>query len=143
MKNVKNVKKNIVNNMKNQEKTMNLNKIVNEILKAEKECIGYEIRCQCCEGKLRKNNVCENCEEGVAPAESVNYPIFEYKEIHLEDLLLALNKTGVLYKLQFCDENIESVVISICCSGEITLKLTKPLSKQKPEVTKKLIEILL
>ena len=123
-----------------------LTKIVNEILKTEKKCIGYELRCSCCEGKLRKNNVCVNCEEEVAPKESVNYPVYDYKEIYLEDLLLALGKKDIdgNISVEWFGNSLEVMKqndITIVVRTEIELK--NPLSKQKPAVIKKLIEILL
>ena len=95
---------------------MNLNKIVNEINNNKKVIRKYDN-----EGKFAGNEINFN------------------KEIHLEDLLLALPDGIETYK----DENIFFIsAVKNHKIERVEIDLTQPLSKQKPEVIKKLIEIL-
>ena len=98
---------------------MNLNKIVNEI-----------------NGTVKKSKIRTCGYLGQTKVEQLR----EYPEIHLEDLLLALpdgietfKDENIFYIRAVKNHKIERVEIDL---------IRKPLSKQKPEVIKKLIEIL-
>lgn len=105
---------------------MKLDKIVNEINREKCNClgVGLKVKGKCSDGRLiyMEGDLCE-CKI--------------YKEIHLEDLLLAFDKIN--YKPFL---NLSYGELQIGNSPRIDIKLNKKLSKQKPEVTKKLIEIL-
>jgi len=109
---------------------MNLNKIVNKIngtvIKSKIRTCGY----------LGQTKVKQ---------------IREYPEIHLEDLLLALNKKndkfsytfdGDFLKIRFMRMQDHVYFIKKFGNTYIQLDLSQPLSKQKKRIIKQLIEIL-
>ena len=96
---------------------MNLTKIVNEINNNKKVIRKYDN-----EGKFAGNEINFN------------------QEIHLEDLLLAIEKIGTDYIIS--TKGFIQVFENNFWEELCKIDLKNPISKQKPEVIKKLIEIL-